>query len=205
LEAVGNFVLVFAFGAAIATHNWFAPLVIGVALMAVIGCNGRLPGGHYNPALTLAMLIRRRLTVPEALTFWIVQSCAGLLAAATVCAMVGPEQLAITASITVQGLNLGAALAVELVFTCVLCCVALDVSPRGANAVDEFRSWPTVFGATAGAVGIGAISAGAFDLFGIHDAVLGIISWPTLWVYLISRLLSGIATTITFLSLSDQY
>jgi hypothetical protein len=36
MEAVGNFVLVFAFGAAIAMHNWFGPLMIGAALVAMV-------------------------------------------------------------------------------------------------------------------------------------------------------------------------
>ena len=35
-EAVGNFVLVFAFGVAIATHSWFSPLLIGAPLVAMV-------------------------------------------------------------------------------------------------------------------------------------------------------------------------
>ena len=58
----------------------------------------------------------------------------------------------------------------------------------------------------AGAVAIGAITNGVFDpAVSFDDAVLGNISWPTLWVYLVSRLLSGIAATITFVSLADHH
>ena len=84
MEAVGNFVLVFAFGVAISTHSWFSPLLIGAPLVAMIFSSSRVLGGHYNPAVTVAMLIRRRLAVRTALAFWLIQVGAGLLAAASV-------------------------------------------------------------------------------------------------------------------------
>ena len=93
MEAVGNFVLVFAFGVAIATHSWFSPLLIGAPLVAMVYSGSRVPGGHYNPALTIAMLIRHRLPPRAALAFWLVQSAAGLLAAVSVRAIVDPRQL----------------------------------------------------------------------------------------------------------------
>ena len=50
------------------------------------------------------------------------------------------------------------------------------------------------------------ITNGAFDpAVSFDDALLGIFSWPTLWVYLVSQLLSGIAATITFVSLADHH
>ena len=128
MEAVGNFVLVFAFGVAISTHSWFSPLLIGVPLVAIIFSSSRVPRGHYNPAVTVAMLIRRRLAVRTALAFWLIQLSAGLVAAASVRAIVDPRQLAITAAMTLKGSTLLAAFALELVLTCALCCMALEVS-----------------------------------------------------------------------------
>ena len=132
-EAIGTFVLVFAFGVAIATHSWFSPLLIGAPLVAMVYAGSRVPGGHYNPALTIAMLIRHRLALRAALASWLVQSGAGLLAAVSVRAIVDPRQLAVTAAMTVKGPTLVAAFALELVLTCALCCVALEVSTRIAT------------------------------------------------------------------------
>jgi aquaporin Z len=206
LEAIGNFVLVFAFGVAIATHSWFSPLLIAVPLVAMVYSGTRVPGGHYNPALTIAMLIRHRLAPRAALALWLVQSGAGLLAAVSVRAIIEPRQLAVTAAMTVKGPTLAAAFALELVLTCALCCVALEVSTRNSHAVDDYYAWPIAFSVIAGAVVIGAITNGAFDpTVSLDDALHAIISWPTLWVYLVSRLLSGIAATITFVSLADHH
>ena len=206
MEAIGNFVLVFAFGVAITTHSWFSPLLIAAPLVAMVYSGTRAPGGHYNPALTIAMLIRHRLAPRTALALWLVQSAAGLLAAVSVRAIVDARQLAVTAAMTVKGPTLVAAFALELVLTCALCCVALEVSTRNSHTVDDYYAWPIAFSVIAGAVVIGAITNGAFDpSVSLHDALLAIISWPTLCVYLLSQLLSGIAATITFVSLADHH
>ena len=206
MEAVGNFVLVFAFGVAITTHSWFSPLLIGAPLVAMVYSGSRVPGGHYNPALTIAMLLRRQLAVRTAFAFWLVQFGAGLLAAVTVRAIVDPGQLADTAAMTVKGSTLVAAFALELVVTCALCGVALEVSTDTSHTVDDYYGWPIAVSLIAGAIVIGAITSGAFDpAVSFDDALLGIFSWPTLWVYLVSQLLSGIAATITFVSLADHH
>ena len=55
------------------------------------------------------------------------------------------------------------------------------------------------------AIAIGAATNDAFyPEISFDDAVLGILSWPTLWIYLVSQLLSGIAATITFVGLAEQ-
>ena len=199
MEAVGNFVLVFAFGTAISTHSWFSPLLIGVPMVAMICSSNRVPGGHYNPAVTVALLIRRRLAARTALTFWLIQLGAGLLAAVSVRAIVDPRQLAITAAMTLKGSALLAAFALELVLTCALCCMALEVSTDDARTIDGYHGWPIALCAIAGAVAICAAAVG-FD-----DASHGMGSSPTFWVYLVSQLLSGIVATITFVSLGDHH
>ena len=138
MEAVGNFVLVFAFGIAIATHSWFAPLLIGAPLVAMVSSRNRVPDAYYNPSLTFAMLMRGRIAFRDALAFWLIQLGSGLLAAMLVCAMVGPRHLAVTAA-TVKGSTLVAALALELVFTSALCFVAVDVSR--SNSRTAMTQW----------------------------------------------------------------
>lgn len=203
-EAVGNFVLVFAFGVAISTHSWFSPLLIGAPAVAMIYSGSRVLGGHYNPAVTIAMLIRRRLAVRTAFAFWLVQLGAGLLAAASVRAIVDPRQLAVTADMTLKGSTLLAAFALELVVTCALCFVALEVSTGDSRTADDDNDWPITLSVFAGAIAIGAIVIALDPAVGFDDALHGISSSPTFWVYLVAQLLSGIAASITFLSLGGH-
>ena len=66
MEAAGNFVLVFAFGVAIATHSWFAPLLIEAPLVAMVCARHRVPAAFYNPSLSFAMVMRRRIAIRDA-------------------------------------------------------------------------------------------------------------------------------------------
>ena len=61
VEAIGTFFLVFTVGAAVGSGSPFAPLGIGAVLMVMIYAGGHLSGGHYNPAVTMAVLVRRRI------------------------------------------------------------------------------------------------------------------------------------------------
>jgi aquaporin Z len=202
MEAAGNFVLVFAFGVAIATHSWFAPLLIGAPLVAMVCARNRMPDAYYNPSLSFAMLMRRRIAFRDALAFWLIQSGSGLSAATLVCAIVGPRHLAVTAA-TVKGGTLAVAFAFELAFTLALCFVAFDAPTSDGRTTHDDNRWPITFAAMASAIAIGAATEGAVDL-DVGDAVLGIFSWPTLWIYVVSQLLSGIAATNTFVSLAEQ-
>ena len=81
VEAIGTFFLVFTVGAAVGSGSSLAPLGIGAVLMVMIYAGGHLSGGHYNPAVTMAVLVRRRITLREAAGYWGAQLVAGLLAA----------------------------------------------------------------------------------------------------------------------------
>jgi aquaporin Z len=69
-------------------------------LMVMIYAGGHLSGGHYNPAVTLAALIRHRIGVRDALAYRMSQIGAGLIAALLVRTVIDPTQTAATATLT---------------------------------------------------------------------------------------------------------
>src|SRR6266576_4994906 len=78
VEAIGTFFLVFTVGAAVGSGSPFAPLGIGVVLMVMIYAGGHLSGGHYNPAVTLAVLVRGKISRNDAAGYWVAQVAGGL-------------------------------------------------------------------------------------------------------------------------------
>lgn len=58
-----------------------APLAIGGVLMVMVYAGGHISGAHYNPAVTLAVLIRRRITAGDAAGYVIAQLLGGGLGA----------------------------------------------------------------------------------------------------------------------------
>ena len=60
VELIGTFFLVFTVRR-VRTGTSLAPLAIGAVLMVMVYAGGHISGGHYNPAVTLAALVRGRM------------------------------------------------------------------------------------------------------------------------------------------------
>jgi aquaporin Z len=205
VEAIGTFFLVFTVGAAVGSGSPLAPLGIGAVLMVMIYAGGHLSGGHYNPAVTLAVLVRRRIRLRDAVGYWVVQFGAGLLAAVVVRTVVDPTRMASAAAMTLTGRTLLAAFVVELLFTFALCYVVLNVATSKDHPDNSFYGLAIGFTVVAGAFAVGAISGGAFNpAVSLGAAVMGMFAWPTLWVYLLAQVLAGIAAGVTFLALNPD-
>ncbi|MGO9250233.1 MAG: MIP/aquaporin family protein [Mycobacterium sp.] len=137
-EAIGTFFLVFTVGAAVGAGSQFAPLTIGAVLMVMVYAGGHISGGHYNPAVTLSVLVRGRIAVRDAFIYWIVQFSAGLLAAAVVRGIVDPARAKTTVTMTLTGHALLAAFVVEMLFTFALCHVVLNVATSKSNPNNSY-------------------------------------------------------------------
>src|SRR3954452_18995752 len=93
VELIGTFLFVFAIGTAASLGNPLAPLAIGAMLMVMVYAGGHISGGHYNPAVTIAVLVRGRIGFTEAVGYWIAQLVAGFIAAVTVRWVVSPAKI----------------------------------------------------------------------------------------------------------------
>jgi aquaporin Z len=205
VEAIGTFFLVFTVGASVGSASPFAPLAIGAVLMVMIYAGGHLSGGHYNPAVTLAVLVRRRIGLRDAVAYWVVQFGAGLLASAVVRTFIDPARRPTTAAAMLSGHILVAALVVELLFTFALCYVVLNVATSRDHPDNAFYGLAIGFTVVAGAFAVGAISGGAFNpAVSFGAAVMGLSGWQTLWVYLLAQTVAGIAAGLSFLALNPD-
>ena len=63
-EFVGTFFLVLTIGLAVLGGTPMAPLAIGASLMVMVYMGGHVSGGHYNPAVTLAVVLHSA-TAPQ--------------------------------------------------------------------------------------------------------------------------------------------
>lgn len=204
VEAIGTFFLVFTVGAAVGSRNSLAPLAIGAVLMVMIYAGGHLSGGHYNPAVTLAALVRRRIGLRDAIGYWIAQLSAAIVAALVVHTVVHPVQSA-TTTVTLAGPNLLAAFVAELLFTFALCYVVLNVATSKDHPDNSFYGLAIGFTVLAGAVAVGGISGGAFNpAVTLGAAVMHLFAWPTLWVYLVAQVIAGAAAGAIFLALNPN-
>ncbi len=88
-ELFGTFVLVFAgLGTAVLAGdkvgNVGVALAFGLSLLAMAYAVGPISGCHINPAVTLGMLVSRRMSAKEAVGYWIAQVAGAIAASAVV-------------------------------------------------------------------------------------------------------------------------
>src|SRR5262249_47353098 len=80
-EFIGTFFLVFTVVTAVLSGAPLAPLAIGGVLMVMVFAGGHISGGHYNPAVTLAVWLRGRLAVRDIGPYVLAQLVGAVLAA----------------------------------------------------------------------------------------------------------------------------
>src|ERR1700757_5147323 len=93
VEVIGSFFLTFAVGVAVLTGSVFTPLAAGAMLMVMVYAGGHISGGHYNPAVTMAALVRRRIGIGDAAAYWVAQVAGGVAAGALARAVVNPASV----------------------------------------------------------------------------------------------------------------
>jgi aquaporin Z len=199
-EFIGTFFLTFAVGVAALTGSVFVPLAAGAMLMAMIYAGGHISGGHYNPAVTVAALVRRRIGIADAAAYWVAQVIGAVVAGAVARAVVNP---AAVKTLTLSGHAEAAAAVVEILITFALCYVVLNVATSKDQPGNGFFGLAIGFTVAAGAFAVGGISGGVFNpAVALGGATAGLFGWSTVWVYILVELAAGVVAGLAFLALN---
>lgn len=199
-EFLGTFFLVLTIGLTVLIGSALAPLAIAGVLVAVIYMGGHVSGAHYNPAVTLAVWLRGKVTLPEAGGYMAVQVLAGIVAAFATATITGDVLQVTPAAET----GLGAFLLLELLFTFLLALVILHVATASNTAGNDYYGLAIGLVVLAGALAAGPISGGAFNpavALGpiLVDLMIGDgASLGGLWVYLVATFAGGALAAFTF-------
>jgi aquaporin Z len=195
VELIGTFVLVLTVGMTVIDPGAgaFAPLAIGLALMVVVYAGGHVSGAHYNPAVSLAVLLRGGMTFNAMLGYWVAQLAGGLLAAGAVIVL---KQGGGAAAGDLDPLR---ALLAEAIFTFVLCFVVLNTATAAETAGNSFYGLAIGLTVTAGVYAVGSISGGVFNpAVAVGVIGLGIVPLGSLWIYLVAALAGAAAAAGAF-------
>jgi len=181
IEMIGTFFLVLVIGL---TGN---PLAIGSVLMVMVYMGGHVSGAHYNPAVTLAILLQKKIDTKDA-GMYILFQVVGSMAAAMVVYVITGNTFAPGPAATASTVS---ALLVEIIFTFALVSVILNVAVSKATSGNSYFGLAIGFTVLAAAYAGGGISGGAFNPavgFGpclIDTLVGGNSSLSHVWLYLV--------------------
>lgn len=195
-EFIGTFFLVLVIGVAAigGQAGVMAPFAIGSILFVMIYAGGHISGAHYNPAVTLAVLIRKRIAINEALVYWIAQIGGSLAAWAVVTFLFEIEGPAVSA-IKTTSTGLGA----EILGTFALAYVVLNTATAKANVGNSFYGLAIGFTVLACAFTFGGYSGGAFNpAVAIGATLMKGFVWADMWIYLSGSFIGACLAALVF-------
>ena len=151
-ELLGTYVLVLVGGTAIlaafGTEGSARVLAIafgfGLALLAGLYAFGEISGGHYNPAVSLAMLLDGRIGVGLTFQYWVAQIVGAILAGYTLRLATSQQGVGLTMTVWTNPTPLGETLEAwqaflfEAVFTAIFILVILKVTSSLSQSTTVF-------------------------------------------------------------------
>lgn len=194
MEFIGTFFLVLVIS--LSEGN---PLAIGAVLIALVYTGGYISGAHYNPAVTLAVLLRGKIEADEAVKYTVVQ-----IMGATVGALVYnliqrsvfvPFPAGITNSVSV--------FMVEALFTCALAFTVLQVATSPKTRGNQYYGLAIGAVLVAGIFAGGALSGGVYNPAVLLGTVLVDISniaanFSNLIIYLVAQISGAALAALLF-------
>ncbi len=198
-EFIGTFFLVLVIGLVVTGGVALAPIPIGVALAVLVYMGGHVSGAHYNPAVSLAALLRSKMPSTDFVPYVVAQFLGAVAAAGMVHLITGQT----FAPAPAADVGVMPPLLIEALFTFLLALVVLNTATHRAIKGNSFYGFAIGGTVMAAAFAGGGISGGAFNpAVGVGPAVMRtLISGAPIgpiWLYLIGPLLGGAAAATVF-------
>ena len=214
---VGAATLSFGFGA---TGSSFSAgvvataLTFGLVLMGLAYSLGPISGCHVNPAVTIGVLVAKRMTLNEAIAYWVAQFAGGIVGALVLWATFSTSPLYHRATIGLGAdgwgaashihIGVGGAFIAEVILTAVFVCVILAVTSKGAHAATA----GLVIGLTLTVVhlvGIPITGTSVNPARSLGPAlILGGTALSQVWLFIVAPLLGGVIAAILHLALHPK-
>jgi aquaporin Z len=201
IEAIGTFFLVLTVGQTViqpagSPATMMAPLAIGSVLMVMVYAGGHVSGGHYNPAVSLAVWIRGQCTSGE-LPVYVLAQLLGAIAATGAVTLFKHGLGPVAAPVSISH-----AMLAEFIFTFALAFTVLNVATVGGTKGNSYYGLAIGFTIMVGAYSVGDVSGGAFNPAVAVGITLMHLSAPaSLWVLLVGELIGGAFAALIFFAL----
>jgi aquaporin Z len=212
--AVGTATLSFGFkitGASTSAGVIATALAFGLVLLVLVYAIGPISGCHVNPAVTIGFLVARRISLSDAIGYWIAQFAGAIAGAAALFGVVHdtPHYSKTTIGLgtdgygshSMVGLNGSGAFIVEIILTFLFVFVILSVTRRASNAM--------VSGLVIGLsltlvhlIGIPLDGTSVNPARSLGPALfVGGAALSQLWVFIVAPLVGGVLSAIVYVVL----
>lgn len=176
------------------------PVGASLSLMVMIYAGGHISGAHYNPAITVAMLIRRKIAGMDVGGYILAQ-----LAGAALAALIISYGFEITGIADCSGGNEGLvkSLLAEFISTFALAYVVLNVATTRGTTGNSYYGLAIAATVLGMAVVFGKYSGGVFNpAVALGLVVQKTMCWSQIWIYIVAPVAGGIAGAFVFLGVN---
>jgi len=199
-EFLGTYILVLTVGLNVLGGSAAGAFSIAASLMCMIFALGTVSGAHFNPAVTVAIIVsgRDKCSASDGAQYIVVQIVGGICAAFTYSAIMNGE----TFQLKPDAYKWNQVAIAEFMFTFVLAFVVLSVATV-KNSLSEYFGFAIGMCVTVGGCAIGKVSGGALNpavAIGISSShiISGGGFWPCL-VYSVIEIAAGAAAAGVFM------
>jgi aquaporin Z len=194
-EFIGTFFLVTVIGMTVIEPGAgaMAPYAIGTALMVMAFAGGHRSGGHYNPAVSLAIWMRGSLKTSELLPYMGAQLVGGFAAALLVGIMKSG------ATVTAAQPDVVKAILAEVLGTFALVYVVLNTATDKDLAGNSFYGLAIGMTVACMAYAFGSVSGGAFNpAVALGISQMGLSAWSNIWIFIVGNFAGAVLAAVVF-------
>lgn len=226
-ELIGTFFLVFI-GTGSAVHaiifanrnvgilggfsEWLAiGLAFGLTVTVGIYALGKISGAHFNPAVTISLLVSGNISLNDTVIYIIAQLLGAALGSIFVLIVIGPNAAAVAAlgaTAPGAGVNSLTAVIAEIIGTYILVLTVFGAAVD--KKADQGIGGIAIGLAVAVAIFIiGPVTGGSINparTFGPYlvDSLVGINLWGYFYIYVIGPIVGGILAALTYMGLAKN-
>jgi aquaporin Z len=167
--------------------------------MVMVYMGGHISGAHYNPAVSLGLVLRGSFAASEYGAYAAAQLLGAIAASLAVWLVTGRTFVPAPGA----GVSIIAALLVEVFYTTALALVVMNVATAPETAGNSFYGLAIGFTVAAGAFAGGPISGGAFNPAvglgpALIHAIIGRGSIVHVWLYIVGPCIGGAIAAAIF-------
>jgi aquaporin Z len=167
--------------------------------MVMVYAGGHISGGHYNPAVTLAVWLRGKCATADVPGYMASQIIASVVAAVAALYLKGNPE------VTPGELKIAPSLLAEFLGTFALCWVVLNTATAKATGGNSNYGLAIGFTVMVMAFAVGGISGGAFNpAVAIGVTVMHLVKGANVWIHLVADFAGGAAAATAFKALSTE-
>ncbi len=209
-EFIGTFALIFiGAGSLIYGDLVGAAFAHGLVIAVMVSSVGMISGGHFNPAVTFAFLVTRRIEASLAAFYWLVQLAGATLAALLLWWVLPPggkSTLHLGAPSIDHTINAGKAVAIEAVLTFFLVWVIFATAVDSRGAFKQIAGLGIGLTITLDILMGGGLTGAAMNPARAFGPQLASGDWKHFWVWYVGPLAGATIAAVTYemLYLRDQ-